>query len=211
MIIEMFSRKRPGVKVSPLVSEDGELYVISGKTRYYDLVARGLVYGGETAVAGVAPGTVVGTTSPITLFNPTTSKKKLVVLKTSLGYLSGTLGAGAILYVVNISPKAADVTGTAIVVVNLLLGNARNDGGNVGQLFTTATLPATPTIIRPAFNLDASLATSVVGREKLVDEVDGEFQLLPGTALSMEGVAAAGTTPLVLLGMVWAEIPLDAD
>lgn len=211
MLFKALSRRHRGVEVSPVISEDRELHVILGKARYHELVARGNVYGGMTAVGGVAPGTAIGTAPPQTLFNPPNSGKKLVVLKVSLGYLTGTLGAGTILYVANINPVAAVVTGTAIVVVNLLLGKARSDGGNVGQLFTTSTLPATPTLLRPAFNLDASLASSVIGREKLVDEVDGEFQLLPNTALSLQGVAVAGAAPLILLGMVWAEVPLDSD
>jgi hypothetical protein len=41
-----------------------------------------------------------------------------------------------------------------------------------------------------------------------VDDVSGEIQVPPGVALGLCGIAAAGTTPLVIFGISWEEIPL---
>ena len=40
----------------------------------------------------------------------------------------------------------------------------------------------------------------------LVDQLDGELALLPGASMSLQGIAAGGSSPLVLLAMVWEEI-----
>lgn len=36
----------------------------------------------------------------------------------------------------------------------------------------------------------------------------GEFVVAPGCAINLHATAAAGTTPLVVFGMVWEEIPV---
>ena len=38
------------------------------------------------------------------------------------------------------------------------------------------------------------------------DALDGMLVVPPGSILSLEGVAAAGTSPLVTLGLTWAEV-----
>lgn len=173
---------------------------LSGK--FLESVIQGNVYVASTAVTGVAPGTAIGTTSPFTLSNPKGSNKYLVVLRTTIGYVSGTLGAGVVDYVGNLDPAAAAVTGTAIAAVNCLLSLATG----VGKAFTTATLPAAPTVMRPFVSLTALLASTAVQPWTVVDEVDGEFVIPPGCALSLEGTAAAGTSPLVVFSMTWEEV-----
>lgn len=184
---------------------DSELVVGQAHGKYYESVLRGGVFAGATAAAGVAPGTAIGTTTPYTLANPAGSGKNLVVLRVTMGYVSGTLGAGLVVYAANINPVAAAVTGTAITVTNLLLGSRQ---AGVGLAFTTATVPANPTILRPFCILDAALATSVVGARQIVEDVDGEFVIAPGCALSLQGIAAAGTSPLVMFGMTWEEVSI---
>jgi hypothetical protein len=41
-----------------------------------------------------------------------------------------------------------------------------------------------------------------------VDNVDGEIVVPPGSALVIQGIAAAGTSPLVLIGVVYEELPV---
>lgn len=38
--------------------------------------------------------------------------------------------------------------------------------------------------------------------------VGGSVVLEPGTAICLQGVAAAGTSPLVIFGMKWGELPV---
>lgn len=184
----------------------GGLVLASDYGKYYEAVSKGRVFGGATAAAGVAPGTAVGTTAAFALHNPLGSGVNLSVLQGSVGYVSGTLGAGLITWNANVDPQLALPTGTAITIRNMLLAGTRGDGQ--GLAFTTATIAA-PTIIRPAFMLDASLATTAgIGLGPLVDYVDGVIVVAPGGTVSLHGTAAAGSTPLVIFGCIWIEIPI---
>jgi hypothetical protein len=157
-------------------------------------------------VAGVAPGTALSTTPPFCLYNPVNSGKNLVVLRTSLGYVSGTLGAGSLVYASNgAAQPSAPTTGTALVVSINLLGSG---GGGVGKAFQGSTLAAAPLIIRPTYTLGAFLATTAAINPPLLDEVAGEFIVSPGGVFVMQAVAAAGTTPLMLFGCSWEEVPV---
>jgi hypothetical protein len=152
----------------------------------------------------VAPGTAIGTTAAFTLYNPIGSGKRLVVNRCSLGYISGTLGAGTLFYCIsNNATQPAPTGGTALTPINCDVGLANN---SVAVPRAGGTLAANPLVARPFATIDAELATSVYGARTIMDDVDGEFVIEPGCALSIEAVAAAGSTPLVSLGMTWEEI-----
>jgi len=172
--------------------------------KYQESVLRGNVYSAATA-AGVAPGTAISTTTPYTLYNPKGSGKALVVLVTSMSYVSGTLGAGTVHYGVNNNPDAAPATGTAIESINCLIGAA----AGVGKALTTATVPANPTAVRPFASLTALLASTAVQPWLAKDAVDGEFAITPGCSLSFCATAAAGSSPVVIFGMTWEEVPFS--
>ena len=190
-----------GAKAPLRLSRSGALIVADGSPRWMEAVLRGNCYAAYTAASGVAPGTVIGTTGPYTLYNPKASGKRLVVLAASLGYISGTLGAGVVVFAANADPTAAAATGTAIVPVPLLLGSRRG----VAQPFTTSTIPS-PTLVRPFCNLTALLASTAVGVYQVREEVAGGLVVPEGCGLTLQGIAAAGATPLVLLGMEWEEV-----
>ena len=180
--------------------------IVQAGAKYADLGQQpGMVFTGGTAVTGVAPGTALGTTTAFSLANPAGSKVNLVVLRATMGYVSGTLGAGVVHYVANTNVVGAAVTGTAITVTAMPIGSQAK---GAGLAFTTATVPATPTVLRPFVSLGASLATTAVQPWQIIEDVDGEFVIGPGGVLSLHATAAAGTSPLVTYGMTWAEIPL---
>lgn len=178
--------------VSPLLAEHAELAL------------RGQTYSAGTAATGVAPGTSIGTTGAFTLANPSGSGKNLIVLRASCGYISGTLGAGTVWFLGNVNPAAAAVTGTAITVVKTKL--SATSAGNSGLAFTTSTLPANPTILRPWFSLTALLASTAVAPYIISEDLKGEFVVAPGCSLTFHATAAAGSTPLVAFGATWAEV-----
>lgn len=180
---------------------DRSLATMPAHPDYYDTVMRGMVFSAGTAAAGVAPGTTIGTTAAFTLYNPIGSGVNLIVLQTTLSFISGTLGAGTVHYVVNNNPAAAAVTGTAIVPVNNLLGGVVSQA----RAFTTATLPASPTILRPFMSLTAFTTSTAVQIYQCLEDVRGSIIVTPGCALSLEATAAAGTSPLVCFGMTWEE------
>lgn len=191
-----------GSLVDPRMTKDLGTVVQDLHGRFFEAVYRGTVYEACTATGGVAPGTAIGTTAPYTLYNPINSGKNLVVIDISLGYVSGTIGTGQTYLVASVNPSAAAVTGTAIVPTNLLLGSAIG----VGKAFTTATLPAAPTVLRPVWILAPFLATTVFQPLSAREILDGKYIVAPGCALSIESVAAGGTTPLMIFGMSWEEV-----
>jgi hypothetical protein len=161
------------------------------------------MYAACTPVAGVAPGTVLSTTPPLILWNPPTpssfvQQTQLVVDESILAYISGTLGAGSIVYGV-VAQLTAPAGGTVLTPQAAVLGNAR---APVGQAFQGATLSAVPTLVKPAFVLEAT-PTKV---QK--DAVEGALSVLPGQACILQGVAGAGASPLVLLAIQWSEVTL---
>jgi hypothetical protein len=164
-----------------------------------------MVFEANTATTGVAPGTTIGTTGAFTLFNPKTSTKNLVVQEINMNYVSGTLGSGTIYLCANTNPAAANVTGTSITPVCTYLGSSV---AATGQAFTTSTLPASPTVVRSLWTLTPMLATSVFQPFVLEEMTFGKYIIAPGCSLSLEAVAAAGTTPKVVFSMSWVEVPL---
>ena len=193
-----------GSPVELRFSNARELIVAQAHGKYAEAVKRGNVYVGGTAASGVAPGTAIGTTAGFSLHNPLGSKVGLSVLRATMGYVSGTMGAGVIHWLANVNTQLALPTGTAITLYNAAIG-ARS--APTGLAFTTATI-ATPLVLRPFASIGASLATTAVQPWQIVEDVDGEFLVLPGGTLSLHATAAAGTTPLVVYGITIEEIAL---
>lgn len=206
-IMAYVGRSRVSVGGYSPVSQDGSggLRMMQVHGKYQDAVLRGRCFVGGTAASGVAPGTSIGTTGAFSLYNPVGSGYNLVVLRASMGYVSGTLGAGVVHYLASTNLAAAATTGTAITAVNCLLGGE----SAVGRPLTTSTLPVAPTILRPFCSLQASLATTAVAPWQVFDDVDGEFIVRPGATLTLHATAAAGTSPLVVYGMTWEEVPVN--
>jgi len=193
-----------GVSASLRFGRLSDLIVNDGHARYKEAVSRGRVFSGGTAATGVAPGTAIGTTAAFAITNPLGSGFNLVILRASMGYVSGTLGAGVIHYLANTNTQLALPTGTAITAVNALLGSGN---AAVARPFTTATI-ASPTILRPFVSSVAMTAAQTHAPWQTVDEVAGEFIVTPGATLSLHGTMTAGSSPLVVFGMTWEEVPV---
>ena len=187
------------------IAPTGEEVVSQVHAAHYEQNRRGNIYMGATAVSGVAPGTAIGTTAGFALFNPLNSGFNLVVIKASMSYLSGTLGIGFVNWIYHTAAvqAGAAVTGTAISVVR---GNGAN-GVGVGKPLTTATVVA-GVLARLFGNLPPMLATSVLTPWRLDDDVNGALIVPPGAAVSLQATAAAGTSPLVIYGCTWEEVPV---
>jgi hypothetical protein len=203
------------LKVGPQLAADGVQLTARGErtgaaviTQLHGAFTESARYGNmmvaATPIAGVAPGTTLSTTPPFSLWNPPGSGKKLSVVKTMMGYVSGTLGAGSVVLAAVLSQVTVPSTGTELVPVCTDLGMPRG----VGRVFSGSTWVSTPQIMYPMFQFGAALATSVYQIGDCINVVDGSLVLEPGTGIMLQGVAAAGTTPLVMFGMKWEEIPI---
>lgn len=154
---------------------------------------------------GVATTTTISTTAMYNLHNPSGSGKLLVILSGSLGYVSGTLGAGTVYWVANTAPVVtAPSGGTPITPVKTLVSAAAS--GAVA-LPTFGSTVVAPSILRPAFVLGAALASTAGIWPVLKDDVLGMFIVGQGCSIGFQSHAAAGSSPLVSPGMVWAEVP----
>lgn len=165
----------------------------------------GAAYLASTAVAGVAPGTALSTTPPFALWNPTGGSKYLVPIKIAIGYVSGTLGAGSIVLAQVHDQVAAPTTGTELTVRSARIGMT---AANAGRCFQGSTVASTPLLLRPFCVLGASLASTAALPIQIESMGEQGLAVSPGTALVIQGVAAAGTSPLVLISVTWEEIPI---
>lgn len=202
-------------RVGPNYSADGTNPVIrqdryscqvvqSAGGKYSEAVVRGNCYSAMTAATGVSAASLTQTTTgQFTLANPTGSNRNCRVLQCTVGYVSGTFGAGNLTYSVNSNPLAAAVTGTAIVPVNNLVGTANSAAA---KPFTTSTLPVAPTPIRNLANIGAWVGTTASPLWNITDDVDGAIVLTPGSAVTVTGTTAAGTTPVIVVSMMWEEL-----
>lgn len=180
----------------------GALVVTNTHGSFTESAVKGAIMYVSNLVAGVAPGTVPSVAPPLSLWNPPSSGKLLSITKVSVGFVSGTLGAGNISLLANLSQVTVPTGGTEIIPICSLLGMPRG----VGRAFTGSTLSAVPQIIRPVFNMGAFVGTSPVLPQDCDVLIDGGIIISPGSALSLQGIATAGTTPLVILGITYEEI-----
>lgn len=182
---------------------------ISG-AKYADWVRRGIVWGGMTDATGITPADSIGTTPPFALENPEGTGIVAVLLKFSVGYVSGTLAPGIISHALSDHEAAATpiVTATDVVPVNLRSRWGRGNTRPKAKLYDAPTLLAAPSPVRSAFNLDSSLAAGTSNAfVKAIEELDGEFQLDPGGVWSVFHDAVGGTSDILRYGLVWGEVP----
>ncbi len=130
----------------------------------------------------------------------------LSIWRVSMGYISGTIAVGPTALFANTNPAAAVTTAAATLpMTNCLLSGGYSAKG---KAFTTATLPATPTLMASLYNLTPIAAATALCPYRLVHDLDGLIVIMPGCAVSIESVCGAGSSPLVVYGMTWEEIPL---
>lgn len=178
------------------------------RDRIVDQTTRGLTFAAAIPPGtGQAPGTAIGTTACFTLANAAGSGKNLVLLDISVGYISGTLGAGVLALLAHFTAGGsitAPSGGTAITPTNMMLGSTT---ASVANCRFNNTVPASGLMVRAICNLTALLATTAVGVYQLIDKIDGRIAVGPGQAVSVQGIAAAGTSPLITVAATWMEEP----
>ena len=187
----------------------GSLVTASGRALAAEQTGRGLTYAAFIPPGtGQAPGTAIGTTACFTLALASGAAYRLVVRKIMVGYISGTLGAGVLALLAHFSASGsitAPSGGTAITPTNMVLGNG---GTSQANCRFNNTVPATGLMVRSVASLQASLASTAVAPWVVIDPVDGEVIVGAGQAVSLQGIAAAGTSPLITAGMIWTEEPV---
>lgn len=155
-------------------------------------------------IAWVAPWTTFSTTPPLALWNPPSSWFNLSITKVSVGYVSGTLWAGNIAMGQVVAQATVPTTWTELTPVCSKIGNPRW----VWRVFTGSTFASTPAIIRPVFNMWAFVWTTAVAPQDCDVLVDWWVIVTPWSAICLQWIAWAWTTPLVILWITYEEIPV---
>jgi hypothetical protein len=184
--------------------------------KYYEATSRGNVYCVSNGSTGRAPGTALGTSPSILLYNPLGSGKRLKIMKVSMTQAStGTLGTGVLHHCgftlngplasqSNVAPVVG--SGASLTPNNMDVGAANS---SVAVAFALGTLNANPAILYPFCQLAESVGgTTAVNPNTITEDVDGGIVLEPGAGWCLEAIAAAGSSPLVICGVVWEEIPI---
>jgi len=196
-----------GVEEAVRLTRDACLVTAAGHAGYFEPSARKRMYHATVGVAGVAPGTALSATPAFAILNPAGSGVAAVLVDFAVGYVSGTLGAGFLAYAQASAP--APPAGELSTVQMGQITGPQTRGQAACRAYSNTSLTNTPTILRPAFNLGAMAAATALLPTPCRDIVDGEFILMPGAFFAVHGIAAAGTTPLVVISGSWYEVPLS--
>jgi hypothetical protein len=180
----------------------GASVVVQAHGKYHEAARLGKLFVASIGVAGVAPGTALSTTPALAIWNPTNSGILVSIKQVFVGYVSGTLGAGTLVHAQNASQVAAPTGGTELTPVCALLNGTRG----TARAFTGSTVSAATTLLRASMSMGAALATSVDFPSVVMDEVDGGIVIPAGVAYAYQGVAAAGTSPLLVLSVIYEEV-----
>lgn len=182
-----------------------DLIVTPMMGKYYELMRLGLVFSACNLIAGVSPEGALDTTPPFTLYNPKGSGLLVVPLRAKMHYVSGTMPTGLVVLAENKDiAGAAPSGGTALAILNRQTGKAVSGGA---LAYTGATLAATPVQVAPMWNMNA-YAGAIPPYNWDPYDFDGEQGLAAGASVSLQGASGgAGTAPLVVFTMIWAEIP----
>src|SRR3954465_15492317 len=122
-----------------------ELIMSMAHGKYYEAASRGKLFNACIGAAGVAPGTALSTSPAMIIHNPVNSGILVAIKRVSVGYLSGTIGAGMMVHSQNASQLTAPSGGTALTPICSLLNGSRGSA----MLYTGSTISATSTIVRP--------------------------------------------------------------
>lgn len=190
----------------------GDLVVSELEGRYYEMTRKGRSFSAQLAATttAVAAGNITGAaaaaSTQFALWNPAGSGVNLVLMKVFVGLISGTPVGGPMFH--NFMSTAPALAGTA-GLSNLIGGG----GGSIGRYQASAagavlTGGSALTALRPMpFDFSAGAFAAVAGQASVMEEVNGDIVLAPGTGW-VPCWQAAGTTLLNAYGVVWNEVPV---
>ncbi len=179
----------------------GEVVVGDAHGRYAEGVFRGQTFLAANN-ASVTVTALAAINTGFCLLNPAGSGRILSILN-----IAGNLGTVAVTAETmiglagSVNPVAAAVTQTSKLTVRAAL--LSGSGAAVGVACDSSTLPALPVWIRPLLGLNWVTAGTGTTQCSFNDDTAGQIALAPGTAVSIQGVAASAG----VFSMVWEELP----
>jgi hypothetical protein len=189
--------------------EHGAAVMQQASGKYTEATKRGGVY--SAFGTGLTPTTALnGTAVPLVLYNPVGSGKRLKVLKVGVAQAAtGTLGTGAWFHgAITINGPTGSQgntvpTGSSVTPVNMDIGAAN---ASVATVLTTATIVAGKALYPFLQQAESVGGTTTSGSMvPCYEDVDGNIILEPGAGYVPLTISAAGSSPLVDIGVVWEE------
>ena len=195
-----------GAQPALRMGKTGEAIVTELHGKYFEQSYRGALFV-ATQPAAVLLSTSGVAAASFVIANPVGSGKIVSLDRFAmvLATFPTTPVAGAYVLAINNNPLAAVVTGTPVVPTPGMIGSAAQ---SVAKVFSSATLPAVPTIHRVVATKGLGASTTLAFFGPLLIEFDGTCLLLPGTSLALQQVVADATNATAIATMVWEELPL---
>lgn len=191
-------RSADGTSIDIRQAKTAELVVSDAHGRYSEAATRGLIFSAANQAAVASPVGLTASSLNYTLYNPVGSGVLLSLLNISIG-IGAAPAAGSVIYLVqNNNPIQAAPSGVvALSVVNNYLGPVTG----VGRVYSTATLAAAPTVMRPlGFVPAAATVTGFV----IQHDVAGMIVIPPGCYVSVQATTAIS----LIVSADWEEIPI---
>jgi hypothetical protein len=168
------------------------------------LRALGLGHIFNVTTGDIAPGTVLTNTPPLSLWNPADSRTEFVALLLGVGLVSGTIGAGHVqaAYCEQIAAPTVGAGADLTAAIRTSRIGFLPAPASKAKAYCAATIAASPpTVLRPVAALGAG--------SEIPDAEDLLISVRPGYLLCFQGLAGAGTSPVVHYSLVWAEYGID--
>lgn len=179
---------------------DGSQRVVEAHGRYADAVARGNCYTVSDTAFHTQPAGLSTAPICVSLYNPIGSGVFLSLIYAAAN--EGVAWPAASIVWVGVNPAgSAATTGTKLATQNC------NGSGGQGKVqgLTTATLPATPTILAD-LGVGLTGAITVQTQAGMYRWFDGVIGVGPGGALSIQCSTVSGTNGLAVT-WIWEEVP----
>jgi hypothetical protein len=197
----MYGKTRTGIGLPPICDEEGILLTQALGGKYTDLVRRGVVFSAANQAAVATTAALATAWTGLSVGNPATSGKDIVLLEFGVVHSVALPAAGAV------GLMYSDMTGlaTQIVPVNAYRGHTNT---SVAIADAGATI-ATPVLLR-VFGQGGTVATSGFGlMNGLVVDLNGSIVLAPGQSILTYTTLA--NTAAYLFHFVWAELDRASD
>lgn len=208
-----------GAKDATRIGRDGCGITSEGRGHFAELGYRAQIFSGQTANAGTT--VVAANVTPVngavasilSLYNPLNSGVNAELIKTIVHTISGTPGAGALVYNIaflqNITAGNNSNNGTGTTPSNSLACGIRGGKCRIFTQLTLAGAVGAERLLRPIGGVFAGVVAGNTYGNNIVDYPDGDIVLPPGGLLTI-AAPAIGTTWVITAEFTWAEIPLTS-
>ena len=180
--------------------------------KYHEAAQANRLFVATSLTGGIALIVSATTGNHPTLWNPLGSGRVLNVRRLQLAYVSGNNAPGSLAWNITEDAGAQEATAAPILTFTKVAVKSALAGGPVDSKAKWApainTYTAAPAFYRPtSISLFTGVAATAVAPFPLEEQYEGDFEIMPGTAVSLVTVQAT-TTALFRITLLFEEIDL---